>query len=111
MLRGAAWESDLSVEGGRLQVIMNGSAVTYPEAGRAYGMGAFVEGAIRVEATLVDGRGKAGQWRFDFLDSQAIAPGSLHVVAGDVVSIAGGSITFRLKGTPGERIAFTFEKK
>jgi hypothetical protein len=111
VLRGDAWESDLSVEGGRLQVIMNGSAVSYLEGGRAYGMSAFVEGTIRVEATLVDGRGKAGQWRFDFLGSRAIAPGSLHVVAGDVVSIAGGSITFRLKGTPGERIAFTLDGK
>jgi len=109
--RGLAWESDLSVEGGRLQLIVNGSAVFYPDAGRAYGMGAFVEGTNHVEATLVEGRGKAGLWRFDFMSSQAMAPGSIRVVAGDVASVAASSITFHLKGTPGERIAFTFDKK
>jgi PKD domain-containing protein len=109
--RGLAWESDLSVEGGRLQLIVNGSAVSYPDAGRAYGMGTLVEGTNHVEATLVEGSGKAGQWRFEFLGTQAIAPGSIRVMAGEVVTIAEGSVTFRLKGTPGERIALTFEKK
>jgi hypothetical protein len=109
--RGLTWESDLSVEGGRLQLVVNGSAVSYPDAGRAYGMGAFVEGTNHVEATLVQGSGKAGQWRFEFVGSQAIAPGSIRVVAGEVVTMAEGSVTFRLKGTPGERIAFTFDRK
>jgi len=31
--------------------------------------------------------------------------------AGEVVTTADSSVTFRLKGTPGERIAFTFDKK
>jgi hypothetical protein len=109
--RGLAWESDLSVEGGRLQLVVNGSAVFYPGAGRAYGMGVFVEGPNHVEATLVEGSGKAGQWRFDFLGSQGVVPGSLRIVAGDPVTVAESSITFRLKGTAGERIAFTFDKK
>jgi len=109
--RGVAWESDLSLEGGRLQLVVNGTAVFYPGVGRAYGMGVFVEGTNHVEATLVEGSGKAGQWRFEFLGSQAIAPGSIRVVAGEVVTIAESSVTFHLKGTPGERIAFTFDKK
>jgi hypothetical protein len=99
------------VEGGQLQVIVNGSSAAYPGTGRAYGMAAMVDGTNRVEATLVEGRGRSGQWRFDFLATQAIAPGSIRVVAGDVVGVSGGSITFRLKGTPGERVAFTFDKK
>ncbi|HET6900064.1 MAG TPA: PKD domain-containing protein [Vicinamibacteria bacterium] len=109
--RGMAWESDLQVEGGRLQLVVNGSAVSYPEQGRGYGMGAFVDGENRVEATLVEGRGKAGVWRFNFLASQSIAAGSLRVIAGDAVEVGGSSISFRLKGTPGERVAFTFEQK
>jgi len=109
--RGLAWESDLQVEGGRLQLVVNGSAVSYPDAGRAYGMGAFVDGTNHVEATLVDGRGKAGVWRFNFLTSQAIAAGSIRVVAGEAVAVSESSISFRLKGTPGERIAFTFDKR
>jgi hypothetical protein len=109
--RGLAWSSDLDVEGGRLQVVVNGSAASYPGVGRAYGMAAFSDGQNHVEAMLVEGRGKAGLWRFDFMSSQAIAPGSIRVVAGDVASVGASSITFHLKGTPGERIAFTFDKK
>jgi hypothetical protein len=103
-----AWSSDLDVEGGRLQVIVNGSAASYPDRGRAYGMAAFVDGANRVEATLVEGKGKAGVWRFEFLGTEG---GSIHVLAGDVSTVAATSISFRLKGTPGERISFTFEKQ
>jgi hypothetical protein len=109
--RALAWSSDLDVEGGRLQVIVNGSSAAYPGTGRAYGMAALADGTNRVEATVVDGRGKPGQWRFDFLAPQAIAPGSVRVVAGEVVEISGATITFRLKGTPGERVAFTFDKR
>jgi hypothetical protein len=105
-----AWSSDLDVEGGRLQLVVNGSAALYPDAGRAYGMSAFIDGANRVEATLVDGKGKAGLWRFEFLGSQ-VASGSIRVIAGEAVGVAATSVTFRLKGTPGERIAFTFEKQ
>src|SRR5258708_20056548 len=74
-------------------------------------MAAFSDGQNHVEATLVEGRGKAGLWRFDFMGSKAIAPGSIRVLAGDIASVPAASITFHLKGTPGERIAFTFDKK
>jgi hypothetical protein len=111
-VRGAlAWSSDLEVEGGRLQLVVNGAAASYPGAGRAYGMAALSDGQNHVEATLVEGRGKAGLWRFDFMSTQAIAPGSIRVVAGDIASVAASSITFHLKGVPGERIAFTFDKR
>jgi hypothetical protein len=106
-----AWSSDLEVEGGRLQLVVNGSSATYPDAGRAYGMAGFVDGQNRVEATLVDGRGKPGLWRFEFMSAQAIATDSIRVLAGNVVSMAATSLTFRFAGTPGERVAFTFEKK
>ena len=109
--RALAWSSDVGVEGGRLQLVVNGSAASYPGVGRAYGMAAFSDGQNHVEATLVEGKGKAGMWRFEFLSSQAIAAGSIRVLAGDVVAIAGNSVTFRLRGNPGERIAFTFDKK
>jgi len=106
-----AWSSDLDVEGGQLQVIINGSATSYPGAGRAYGMGALIDGPNHVEATLVEGKGKAGLWRFEFLSSQAIASGSIRVLAGNAVTVGASAITFRLKGTPGERIVFTFDRK
>jgi len=105
------WSSDLDVEGGRLQLVVNGAAASYPGAGRAYGMAALSDGQNHVEATLVEGRGKAGLWRFDFMSAEAIAPGSIRAVAGDIASVAASSITFHVKGIPGERIAFTFDKK
>jgi hypothetical protein len=108
--RALAWESDLGLEG-RLQLVVNGAEVSYLERGRAYGMGVISEGANHVEATLVEGGGKAGQWTFNFLAAQAIAPGSIRVIAGDALTVSETSITFRLKGTPGERIAFTFDKR
>jgi hypothetical protein len=58
----------------------------------------------------VDGKGKAGVWRF-VIPGRGGRRGSIRVLAGDVLSIASTSITFRLKGAPGERIAFTFEKR
>jgi hypothetical protein len=105
-----AWSSDLAVEGGRLQVVMNGAGASFPGRGRAYGMGAIKEGENRIEATLVEAGGKPGLWRFDFMGSQAVTPGSIRVIAGEAVEIGSTAITFRLKGTPGERIAFTFRR-
>jgi hypothetical protein len=107
----AAWSSDLSLVGGRLQVVVNGTGVTYSPRGRTYGLASLVEGENRVEATVVESSGKRGLWRFDFTQSRSVAPGSIRVTAGDIVQIAPTSITFRLRGETGERLAFTFEKR
>ena len=107
----AAWSSDLSLVGGRLQVVVNGTGVTYSPRGRTYGLASLVEGENRVEATVVESSGKRGLWRFDFTQSRSVAPGSIRVTAGDIVQIAPTSVTFRLRGETGERLAFTFEKK
>jgi hypothetical protein len=37
--------------------------------------------------------------------------GSLRVVAGEVSLVTGNVLAFRMKGIPGERIVFTFEKE
>jgi len=107
----APWSSDLAVQGGRLQVVVNGASASFPATGRAYGVASLADGENRVEAVLVESKGKAGLWRFDLMNSQAIAPGSIRVIAGDVVSIAATSVTFRLRGESGERIVFTFQKQ
>jgi hypothetical protein len=103
-----AWASDLGVEGGRLQVIFNGSELSYPEKGRGQGTAVVKDGENRVEATLVNGDGRAGRWRFEFVGSSNMAAGSIRVLSGEVSSVAATSVTFRLTGTPGERVAFTF---
>jgi PKD domain len=106
----AAWSSDLTMDG-RVQLVANGSGMNYAVRGRSYGSLGLVDGENRVEATLVESGGKGGLWRFDFMNSQALEAGSIRVLAGEVVNIAASSITFRLTGTAGERVAFTFQKK
>lgn len=102
--------SDLRVEGARGQVVLNGASASMPGFGRSFAMGVANAGENRVEATLVEASGRAGTWRFELL-SRNIAPGSLRVVAGDVVLVTENSVTFRLSGTPGERLVFTFQRK
>jgi hypothetical protein len=38
-----------------------------------------------------------------------VVPGSLRVVAGEVVQAAPAAVAFRLRGRPGERVVFTFD--
>jgi hypothetical protein len=107
----AVWSSDLTLDGGRLQVVVNGDAVTYPERGRSFGTARLRGGENRMEATVVEAAGKAGSWRIDLSGSEAVEVGSLRVIAGEVESITSNAITFRLKGFAGERVAFSFINK
>ncbi|MGH9337890.1 MAG: hypothetical protein ACRD21_29410 [Vicinamibacteria bacterium] len=66
-------------------------------------------GKNAVEAyTDADSRG-GGFWKFDFAASAHFVPGSLEAGSGTLASLDGRSIVFRLSGTSGERIRFTFE--
>ena len=105
----AGWSSDLAVEKGQLQVTVNGGAVTYADGGRSYGTVTLADGENRIEATLVAGAGKPGVWRFDLVDTQAA--GTIRILAGDVASVTSSTVTFRLQGIPGERVAFTLVRK
>jgi len=107
----AIWSSDLKLDGGRLQVVVNGDSVTYPDRGRTFGTSRLRGGENRMEATVVEGAGKGGSWRIDLGGSEAVAAGSLRVIAGEVESITSTAITFRLKGLAGERVAFVFVNK
>jgi hypothetical protein len=107
----AGWSSDLTVEGGRLQVVVNGSSPAFPGRGLALATTNFIDGENRVEAVLVEAAGKPGQWRIELTPSEAIAAGSLRVISGEAVLLGASSATFRLRGREGERIVFTFLKK
>jgi Bacterial Ig domain len=102
----AAVVSELGVPGGAGQVVANGEA-TFPRAGRHVLAVRLQDGENRVEATLVEAR-SGGTWRFELGALPGLRPESLRVVAGDVVQLAGDSVTFRLQGRPGERIVFGF---
>jgi Big-like domain-containing protein len=104
------WTSELSLEG-RGQVVVNGAAAFAPGKGRSFAVSPIGSGENRVEAILVEGSGKPGTWRFELGGGDLVAPGSLKVVAGEVALITQNAVTFRLSGTPGERVAFTFQKK
>jgi hypothetical protein len=107
----AGWSSDLSLEGGRLQVSVNGAAPAFPERGRGFGTARLVAGENRIEAVLVESAGKPGLWRIDLIPSEAVQEGSLRVISGEAVLLGPASATFRLSGSAGERIVFTFVKK
>ena len=62
-----------------------------------------------MEASLAEASNKSGLWRFELLSSEA-AGASIRVVAGEVVALTSSSVTFRLRGRPGERVVFTFAK-
>jgi PKD domain-containing protein len=108
--RATAWFSDLTVDGGRLQVVVNGTSPVFAGRGRSAGMAKLVDGENRVEAVVVETTGKAGLWRID-LPSESIAAGSLRVISGEAVLLGASSATFRVSGREGERIVFTFLKK
>jgi hypothetical protein len=44
-------------------------------------------------------------------DSGAGASPRIQVVTGDAVSLTGNSVTFRLQGKAGERVAFTVDRR
>jgi hypothetical protein len=102
-----AWVSELRVAGGRGQVILDGTEAVFPGGGTETFAASIGPGLHRFEAVLVDGAGKAGTWRFD-LSALGVRPGSLSVVAGEVVQVGSAQLTFRLKGRPGERVVFGF---
>jgi PKD domain len=108
--RRAAWWSELGLASGRLQLAINGGAPMFLTYGTASGTARLAEGENRVEAVLVDAA-RPGPWRFDLRATEAIQPGSLRVISGEVLQLGPMSVTFRLRGTQGERIAFTFLKK
>jgi len=66
-------------------------------------------GQNSIEAyTDSDIRGEAF-WKFEFSSTDHFAPASLRVETGTVVTVDGKTIVFRLAGTAGQRVRFTFE--
>ncbi len=106
--RRLAWNSDLAIEGGTGQIVANGAAAVFAGKGRSSAVASGRKGENRIEAQLVQGAGKPGTWRFELSPTASFESGSLRVLAGQVAQVTGDAIVFQLKGTPGERIVFTF---
>jgi hypothetical protein len=104
-----ALTSQLEVPDGEGRVILNGRVVSSVRGGAMRVATERSAGTNRVEGVIVRGSGRPGTWRFDLSGHGSLRPGSLRVLAGPVVLLAGDGVVFALQGKVGERIAFTFE--
>jgi PKD domain/Divergent InlB B-repeat domain len=102
------WTSRLEAAGARGQVAVNGQMALSATPGVVQATSALRRGENRIEAWLTQASA-AGVWRFEL--GEVVEPGSLAVQAGDVQSVTGDSIAFRVKGSVGERFVFTFRRR
>lgn len=107
-VRRLAWSTQLDVPNGSGQVVVNGSSAVFSGPGRSNAVAVGRRGENRIEAQLVQAGGKPGTWRFELAATSSLEAGSIRVVAGDVALLTGDAVVFQLKGTPGERVVFTF---
>jgi PKD repeat protein len=61
-----------------------------------------------LEARLLAESAEPGTWKFDFRGAPGFARGSLRVDSGEVLTLDGESVVFRVTGTPGAPIRFRF---
>ena len=66
-------------------------------------------GENEVEAYLATPTDTPGSWRFDFSGADGFVAGSIKVQSGQIIARDSRSVVFRLSGTPGERVKFTFQ--
>lgn len=102
------WQSELNVSGGRGQLLLNGERMLTMGPGAASLSATLQSGEVRVEAQLLSGDGHPGSWSFDFEHSQGFQRGTLIVIEGETAALTATAALFRLRGEPGERVAFTF---
>jgi hypothetical protein len=90
-------------------IVLNGSRIDRVSGARPF-MHEFEThpGPNTVEAVLLSKVGGETLWRFDFSRADHFVAGSLTVEQGHVISRDSLSIVFRLSGTSGERIKFTY---
>jgi hypothetical protein len=105
------WSSEVTVPGGRGQVLFNGASGSFAGPGRSQASSTVQTGVNVVEGQLVAGNGRAGTWRFDFGNPGGFERGSIEVRMGQVELLTDSSIVFRLSGSVGERISFSFRAR
>ncbi len=105
----ASMRSQLTVPGGRGEVVVNGRPVA-------------VSGGVQTEVALPDGEedlvveawlregGGGGLWRFDLRHPAGDRPRTPSVLAGEPVHVGPGAIVFRLRGKRPERVAFALRR-
>jgi hypothetical protein len=106
--RRVAWTSELNLEGGSGQVVVNGESAAFAGRGRSAGAALGRRGVNRVEAQVVEAAGTPGTWRFELDTTGSLQPGTIRVIAGEIALVTESAVVFRLKGRPGERVVFSF---
>jgi hypothetical protein len=99
--------STLGVRSGRGDVALNGSSVLTAREGESRVALHPQPGDNLVEARLLEGA-MSGTWQFDLVGGGRLETRALRVVSGELVAVGPDSITFRLSGRAGERVAFTW---
>jgi hypothetical protein len=105
---GLAWSIDLDAPGAIGQTVVDGAVVVAESGRQVQAMARDREGGAVVAATLVKGAGKPGTWRFEAQEGEALEPGSLRVLRGDVALLTPTVVVFRLRGVSGEQVAFSY---
>jgi hypothetical protein len=102
--------SQLSVPGGRGELVVNGRQIAVTGGVQTEVVLPAGDGHLVVEAWLRDGGG-AGLWRFELRHPAAGAPGTIAVLSGEPVQVGAGTIVFRLRGKRHERVSFAVVRR
>jgi hypothetical protein len=108
---GLSWISVLEAPGAEGHVVFNGQQSGFAGPGVARLTANPRAGENRVEGRLQKAQGQPGTWRFEVQSKDALEPGSLRVVQGEPVMVLPDAIVFRVRGTIGEQVAFTYRVK
>jgi hypothetical protein len=106
-----AWRHQLSLAGGAGQVLLNGATTVAAGPGLNSAQALGRPGENRLEGRLIRAAGSEGTWRFELGANLRLEPGSLRILAGEPMLVTTDAVVFRLKGRPGEQVAFTFRLK
>jgi hypothetical protein len=91
------------------RVLLNGSTVDATDSSGPFQHQFMGQpGMNTVEAYTTVSFAGDGFWRFDLTSTEGVVDGSLRVEHGQVLSFGERSIVFRLSGTSGERVRFTY---
>jgi len=108
-----AFGTSLESSSGRLlrgDVILNGQSLgtVTSKSPRRIPASAYEGDGNVVEAWTSTASDGDGRWEFSFQNTPSFARGSLLVESGQVLSLEGDRVVFRLNGAPGERVRFRF---
>lgn len=101
----ARWRSTLAAAGAR-GVVSSGTRSVSTGAGERL---VDLPGADETIVTAVVEGGRAGTWRFEAQEPDALEPGSLRVLSGEALSVGPSSVAFRVG--PGTRVVFAYRAR